>query len=123
METIQPYPQNEERRRWPRTSLKEGCLLFESDGALGEVVDISEGGIGLESIYVLPGTGHLPGEGLLFGKGILLENFSYWVASAAVLPKGFELSTVLKRRYGLLFRNLTQSQKNQINNIIQACRS
>ena len=123
MQTVQPYPKGNERRRWERTALREDCLIFESEGALGEVLDISEGGIGLQSIYSLPGIGHLPGKGLLFGRGILLENLSYWIASTAVLPKDFEFSTVVKRRYGLLFRNLTDSQKIKIDYIIKAWRS
>jgi hypothetical protein len=123
MQTVQPYPNGNERRRWERIALREGCLIFETEGALGEVLDISEGGIGLQSIYSLPGIGHLPGKGLLFGRGILLENLSYWIASTAVLPKDFEFSTVVKKRYGLLFRNLTDSQKIKLGHILRICRS
>ncbi len=122
MQTSQSYPQENERRRWPRTRLREGCLIFESNGALGEVLDISEGGLGLQSIYSLPELGP-PGEGLLFCQGILLENLSYRVASAAALPKDFEFSTVVKKRYGLLLGNLTDSQKIKLDGIIKACRS
>ena len=123
MHTVHPYPKENERRRWERTALREGCLIFESEGALGEVLDISEGGIGIQSIYSLPAVGHLPGKGLLFCQGVLLENLSYRIASSTLLPKGYEFSTLVKRRYGLLFRNLTESQKMKINNIIKSCRS
>ena len=123
MQTSQPYPKGIDRRRWERTALQEGCLIFECEGALGEVLDISQGGIGLQSIYPLPGIGNLTGKGLLFCQEILLENISFWIASSAILPKDSEFSTLVKRRYGLLFKNLTDSQKIKIDYIVKACRS
>lgn len=123
MQTAQSSPEPIERRRVTRTALQEGCLIFESVGAVGEVLDISTAGMGLQTIYSLPEAGRLPGEGLLFCHGILLEHLSYWIASSAVLPTDYEFSTVVKRRYGILFRNLTESQKIKINKIIKICHS
>ena len=110
-----------ERRRWKRTALLEGCLIFESEGALGEVFDISEGGIGLQTIYSLPQTDRLLQEGLLCCQGILLEDLTCKIVSSLVLPKDFEFSTVIKRRYGLRFTNLTDSQKIKLDKITKIC--
>lgn len=123
MHIVHPYSKENDRRRWERTALKEGCLIFESNGALAEVFDISQSGIGLQSIYSLPETGHFAKDGLLFCQGVLLENLSFRIVSSALLPKDNEFSTLVKRRYGLLFGNLTESQKSKIDNIIKTCRT
>lgn len=89
---------------------------------MGEVLDIGKGGIGLLSIYTVPGDDRVPGKGLLCCPGTLLENLSYKVVSSEILPREFEFSTLVKTRYGLQFINLTDSQKFKLDRIIRTCR-
>ena len=112
-----------ERRRWPRLNTQEGCLIFESHGAVGEVRDISPGGMSIHTIYVLPDTTGPIEDGILCCQNILLENLSYQVVNGDVLPRNFEFSTIVQRRYGIQFNNLTESQKKNLDQIIKICQS
>ena len=112
-----------ERRRWPRFNTQEGCLIFESSGVVGEVRDISAGGMSIHTIYVLPDHPDPCEDGILCCQNILMENIEYQVVNDCVLPRNFEFSTIVQRRYGIRFTNLTEMQKKNLEQIIKICQS
>ena len=112
-----------ERRRWPRFNTQEGCLIFESRGAIGEVRDISAGGIGIFSIYELSPVATAPVDCVLCGPNLLVENLKFQVRNSSVLPKEYEFSTLVKRRYGLQLASLTEGQQQNLQNLIKTCQT
>jgi len=112
-----------ERRRWPRFKTQEDCLIFESGGTVGEVQDIGAGGLSFLTIYELSDPSGICRDGILCCRNIMLENIAFQVVSSTVLPQNFEFSTIVNRRYGLRFSNLTEGQQKSLQKIIETCQT
>jgi len=112
-----------ERRRWPRFKTQEGCLIFESGGAVGEVQDIGAGGLSFSTIYELADLSDIRRDGILCCRNIMVEDIAFEVINSSVLPKNFEFSTTVSRRYGLRFGDLTEGQMKNLQKIIEICQT
>ena len=102
-----------ERRRHKRFRAKEGAyaILSGSVSKMGQILDISKGGIGLRYIDI----GDRPKEtctlDLLWeDNGFLLENVVFEIASDEDASKDFPYSTIPMRRCGGRFTGLSNEQ-------------
>lgn len=110
-----------EKRRHPRFEVRPGVFGAVKSGAhmLGDVVDVSEGGLALTYVAEL---GSLVEEGVLhlFGSGGIsyLKNAPVKTVSDIELPNDVPFSTIKIRRMGMEFGMLSDIQKGQLRGFI-----
>ncbi|MCF8084009.1 MAG: PilZ domain-containing protein [Deltaproteobacteria bacterium] len=117
---MQPHPDNEKRRH-PRFQVQSTVFALVKSGAytLGEVLDVSEGGLALT--YVAD-SGPAVKEGALhlFGSGAIsyLRDVPVRTVSDIELPNEVEFSTIPVRRMGVEFGELTETQQQKLRGFI-----
>ncbi|MGM0426933.1 MAG: PilZ domain-containing protein [Thermodesulfobacteriota bacterium] len=120
---MQPHPDNEKRRH-PRFKVQSGVFALVKSGGqtLGEVVDVSEGGLALT--YVAD-SGPAVKEGALgalhlFKSGGVsyLRDVPVRTVSDIELPNEVEFSIIPVRRMGVEFGALTEPQQEKLHGFI-----
>jgi len=111
-----------EKRRHPRFEVRSGVIaVVKSDAAhtLGEVVDVSEGGLALT--YVAESGPAVAGRTLdLFGSGGIwyLKGVPVRTASDVEMPNEVPFSIIEMRRMGVAFGALADTQQRQLRGFI-----
>jgi hypothetical protein len=111
-----------EKRKHKRFRSKESAYAaFGSDTMkIGQIVDISMGGLAFH--YIADGdqiNGARELEIYLASNGFHMEDVPFNTVSDFVLPSEFPLTTIIMRRRGVQFGELTQFQETQLGYLIQ----
>lgn len=106
----------------PRYPVRRNCLIFDSKGAVGNVKDISLGGLSFNSIYTISNQENGNTMGLLFEQDTYVDKMNFIIASTAPVQKDFQFSSINVYRYGVKLENLTPRQKSDLEAIISQCR-
>jgi len=111
-------PNLTERRRYQRFKAPEKTLAI-TPNIIGQIIDISAGGCELKYI---DNNGQLPREGVM---DILANDAGFYLEEVPVAmawqdrPENSALSTIIIRKVGLSFANLSPAQKEQIDFFIK----
>ena len=111
-----------ERRRALRVEVQEGIFAFVTSGAqaMGRVRNVSEGGLALE---YLAKTGSSLGKTTLYlfgsgGRSYLVEAPVRMVSDIGI-PREVTFSSLMLRRMGIAFGDLTQAQQSRLHDLIR----
>jgi c-di-GMP-binding flagellar brake protein YcgR len=111
----------EEKRRYERLSAREGIIvaLKPHSNILGQMIDISIGGLSFRYIESSEATGH-PSELviLIANQNFFLDKVSFKTASDIQIENNISFSSLQMRRRGVEFVNLSFHQAALIQNLI-----
>lgn len=120
----------QERRKSPRSSVEKGviALTTESSPLIATLIDISQNGLAFTHISPIKLTGEILDIDVLAmqgdeGKDLFLNNVKGKVISVLDLQEDAFDTTLLKKRYGLKFENLTALQNIKIQRFIERNRA
>lgn len=110
-----------EKRTHKRFQAKDGAFaVMHSEGKMGQMLDISHGGLSLK--YLVKNKGHngSPGVAIFFSnQGFISKEISFETVSDMEFEKDIQFSSLTMRRCGIKFNNLSRDQLSQINTFIE----
>lgn len=103
-----------ERRSNPRYPIKEGAVVF-NEAHLGEIIDISVGGMSFRTVDDGARTGEVFDLNILFGAdGFSLSQLPCKSVADFVITRELVPDTKIERRICVQFRNLSAEKKSQL---------
>ena len=103
-----------ERRANPRYPLKEGAVVF-NESHLGEIIDISIGGLSFRTVDAGAKTGDAFDLNILFGEdGFSLSQLPCKTVADFVITRDLVPDTKIERRICVQFRALSAEKKSQL---------
>ena len=120
---MQPNDIFVERRKYTRFQMKPGAYAVLSPNLvkLGQIIDISLGGLAFR--YIRYGTSEIeqPDNGiLLYGKNMYVDRIPFDIVADVKLSKPGIFSSVLMNKYSVQFKALNNDQMNQIESFIKS---
>lgn len=107
-----------ERRKHRRFQPKDGTFVATA-GNLGQILNISMTGLAFSYVNWDDKTGNNGELDIIFDGNDLLNNIPYKTVSECVIENKFPSSPILMKRCGLIFGELTSSQKTLLENFIR----
>lgn len=103
-----------ERRATPRYPIKEGAVVF-NEAHLGEIIDISVGGLSFRTVDGGAKTGDVFDLNILFGDdGFSLNRLPCKSVADFVITRELVPDTKIERRICVQFRDLSAEKKSQL---------
>jgi len=108
----------QERRQYPRIPIPNAQLFFDTGEVVGEVLDISNGGLAFRTIDTLKNSSQSGNHGHLCCPECSLQDIPYTVQASIPLPQEFKFSNIPLWRYGIAFGELEEKQQQNLKNIL-----
>jgi len=111
------------RRNYERFQIKEPAFVklnAESDLDVGQLLDISKGGLSLCYFITDENTNSYSHLGIFMSNGdFVLDQIPFRIISDLELANNSQFSTAILRRYGIQFERQTPDQTDQLDNFIE----